>query len=89
MGSGSMVKPANWQGFGTDRWLCTALVGNSTDGGFTFAVHYSFVLNERIWKARVVYVDSSGRVPTDLENNVGDKLVKIYHRNEFANLELT
>lgn len=86
-----------WQGGAQDTWLCTGITANSTDGGVTFAVRYGFVFNKDTWKARVVYVDSSGRVPLDLlvagdpgvaDADAGDKLVAVLGKRNFREMNL-
>lgn len=73
-------------------WLCSAIVGISSDGGASYLVDYEFQYKQNTWDAEVVYLDSAGEVPNDASkaNENGYKGgIRIYRESEFRNLNLT
>ena len=57
-------------------WLCTGIVGRSSDGGDTYDVTYSFLYRddapEGNWDSMQQYIDpQTGRPPSDLVDGVG------------------
>jgi hypothetical protein len=74
---------------GPGTWLCTAISGNSDDGGQTFLVTYLFQYNAEGWQPIVSYTDpKTNRPPADLVGGVGIKRVTLYRDEEFKNMGL-
>lgn len=70
-------------------WLCTAIHGNSDDGGQTFLVTYQFQFDSEGWQPTVSYTDpKTNRPPADLVPGIGIKQVMLYRDEEFKNLGL-
>ena len=52
---------------GVRSWLCTQIVGTTSDYSFSFKVTYTFVYNEDQWKQRVSFIDpNTGKPPPDI-----------------------
>lgn len=63
------VNNSDWRGYPVGTWLCTGIVGRSSDGGDTYEVTYSFQYNRDRWTASVVYLKPDGKPPSDYEMN--------------------
>jgi hypothetical protein len=72
-------------------WLCTAIRGESDDGGLTYLVTYAFQHAAEGWNPRVYYRDpqtqreleAGGRAPREIESG---ETVEIYPAREFREL---
>jgi hypothetical protein len=74
---------------GPGTWLCTAITGQSIDGGTTFEVTYAFQHDARSWQPTVSYIDpKTNRPPADLIDGVGSRTVRVYEEAEFKELGL-
>jgi len=70
---------ATWQGGATGTWLCTGIVGKSSNSGTTWAVTYTFQYNKDTWKFKAVYTDKeTGKPPADMDKTEGIKLYNVY-----------
>jgi len=60
------------------QWLCTGIVGRSSDGGATYRVTYEFQYRGATWDPTVMYIDpNTGEPPDDLVYGTGEKSVQI------------
>ena len=103
----SYIGTVNSGGFNADpgalarHWLCTGIEGNSSDGGQTYVVTYSFQYNRDGWDAEVVYVDpKTGRVPDNIvgvddgwvgddgEIRCGRRSFQVYSEKDFNALNI-
>jgi len=71
------------------QWLCTGIVGRSSDGGATYRVTYEFQYRGANWDPTVMYIDpNTGAPPNDLVYGTGEKIVQIYEMIDFNGLNL-
>lgn len=74
------------------QWLCTGIVGRSSDGGLTWSVNYTFEFNEGDWDTEWLYFDSDGKKPNDVKDTDpinGYLKAQIYEEIDFNGLNLT
>ena len=74
-------------------WLCTGIVGRSSDGGDTYDVTYSFLYcadpPENNWDSMQQYIDpQTGRAPKSLVADTGRKYYQVYQQATFDALNL-
>ena len=70
-------------------WLCSGIVGRSTDGGVTYFVTYTFQYRPDTWDATILFTDpNDGKPPDDLVAGTGSKVYQIYEETNFNYLNL-
>lgn len=73
-------------------WLCTGIIGTSSDGNQTYDVTYTFQhcgdSPTGTWFAKCKWVGSNGQIPTDLVDNTGIKSIQVYDSIDFNLLNL-
>lgn len=73
-----------------NTWLCTAIIGTSSDGGAHYEVSYAFqhcgATETGTWDVNVYWRGSDGKIPSDIEPGTGIVLVSVYGQLDFDNL---
>lgn len=66
------------------KWLCTAVDGESRDGGATYQMTFEFQYREEGWDTTVAYNDpETGRVPPDVVDDLGIVDFEMYDDVDF------
>lgn len=84
------INSSLWRGYAAKTWLCTGIVGRSSDAGSTYDVTYSFQYDpDHYWKQHAVYIDPrAGVPPKDLAAGTGDKWIDMQNTANFNLLNL-
>ncbi|MCC6580059.1 MAG: hypothetical protein IT440_06420 [Phycisphaeraceae bacterium] len=76
-------------GAASGQWLCTAITGQSDNGGRTFRVRYEFQFSAAGWRPTVCFTDPlTGRIPANLEPGAGIVQVDMHQPENFEELGL-
>lgn len=80
-----------WAGGAAKTWLCTGIVGRSSDGGRTWRVTYTFEYKSDTWDGEWFYFAEDGHVPSDVNISTGNGylLAQIYQTANFGSLNVT
>lgn len=88
---GSRLNRSAWNGYDPLTVMCVGIDGSTDDGGVTWQVNYSFMLDPYSnWKKDVVFSDEerSGDPPPGLVRDVGYKTLAAYQTIDFAPLSI-
>lgn len=78
-------------GYSAKTLLCLGILGDSSDGGQTWMVRYSFQYRPTTWAATIVYIDPETDRPhndINLSTSDGVEVVDVYSEVDFTALDL-
>lgn len=80
------VNSTTWRGYAEKEWLCTAIRGRSSDGGYSYEVAYEFLRRRDTWDEEVVFVQDNGKTPNPLVPGESYEVYELYSEADFNNL---